>query len=442
MPFDPCREWLGIDVDDLSDPRRVLGLAPAPAGDPGAVVRAADARLESLGRVSPGPFTKAHAAIVRRVEEARDTLLGETAGDSSPRIAGEANPQADFSALTTGRGGGRRRRRKSGSGGLLLSVIALLGVAVAVLAFLVIRPDTLGGRTGPGGAAVRDPTRPPAPERAPPRPAEPSPIAGTNASAPNSGQLAGAEQRGRRQREAEAQARRDEQARLAAEEARRNERTAMAKEQARRDELARLAEERARTSDDRRLEPQGSAEPVRGNAPLAGAIDEAYRALGREDFAAADRLLADATEQVGDDVEAATRLERWRLLAGHAREFNRFRTRAFAAANEGREYEVDGSRFAIIEINPDMFIYRQDGQNRRVPRGEVDPRLEMAIVEAWFAADGRAANHLFLGAGWFCDDPPDLRRARAEWTIAGEGGEAVEPLLALLDDPVIRRAGR
>lgn len=440
MPFDPCREWLGIDVDDLSDPRRVLGLPPPLAGDREAVMRAADARLESLGRVSPGPFTKAHAAIFRRVEEARDALLGETAGDAPARIAGEANQPADFPALAPGRDGSRRRRRKSGSGGLLLPVIALLGLAVAVLAFLVIRPDTLGGTTGPGGAAVRDPARPPASERAPPRPAEPSTTAGTSASAPYSGQPAAAEQRGRQQREAEA--RRDEQARLAEEQARRNEQTAMAKERARRDELARMAEERARTSDDQRMERQGSAEPVRVAAPLAGAIDEAYRALGREDFAAADRLLANATEQVGDDVEAATRLERWLLLAGYAREFTRFRARAFAAANEGREYEVDGSRFAIIEINPDMFIYRQDGQNKRVPRAEVDPRLEMAIMEAWFAADGRAANHLFLGAGWFCDDPPDLRRARAEWTIAGEGGETVEPLLALLDDPVIRRAGR
>ena len=171
-------------------------------------------------------------------------------------------------------------------------------------------------------------------------------------------------------------------------------------------------------------------------------LSDAYAALQRGEFDTSNRLIAAAGDQVGDDVEAATRIENWRLLASYAKEFTTFREQAFAAANAGRDYEIDGNRFAIIEINPDMFVYRWDGQNKRVPRDQVPPRIELAVVEGWFAADGRAANHLFLGARWLCLDPPNPARARAEWRIAGDGGEQVAPLNALLEDPIIRRAGR
>ena len=171
------------------------------------------------------------------------------------------------------------------------------------------------------------------------------------------------------------------------------------------------------------------------------ALREAYAALQRQEFDTADRAIAAAGRQVGDDVEAATRVERWRLLAAYVRNFAGYREQAFKAANAGREYDLGDTRFAVIEITPEKFVYKLRGKTERVAPEQVDPRISLAIVEAWFAADGRAANHLFLGAQAFCIDPPDLRRARCEWLVAGQGGEQVAPLLALLDDPVIRRAG-
>lgn len=170
-------------------------------------------------------------------------------------------------------------------------------------------------------------------------------------------------------------------------------------------------------------------------------LREAYAALQRQEFDTADRAIAAAGRQVGDDVELATRIERWRLLATYARRFVGYREQAFKAANAGREYDLGDTKFAVIEITPEKFVYRLRGKIERKAPDEVDPRIAMAIVEAWFAADGRAANSLFLGAQAFCLDPPDLRRARGEWQRAGQGGEQAAPLLALLDDPVIRRAG-
>jgi len=173
---------------------------------------------------------------------------------------------------------------------------------------------------------------------------------------------------------------------------------------------------------------------------LEASLRDAHRALQREEFDTADRTIKAASREVGDDVEANSRLERWRLFATYARDFVGYQEQAFKAATAGREYEADGRTFAVIEITPTMFIYKLAGKTERVPRGQVDPRIAMAIVESWFAADGRAANHLFLGAHWLCLDPPDTRRARGDWQIAGVGGEQVGPLLMLLDDPVIRRA--
>ncbi len=410
MAFDPCREWLGIDADDLADPRRVLGLPPL-GGDAVAIATAADARLESLRRVAPGAFAKAHAALISRVENARDTLLAEL-----PAGGIDSSQEAVFPPLAAGRAPPPRRgERPSASSGLLLSAIALLGVAVAVLAFLVLRPAKQDRPSGRLVATAGDSVPPREPKPAPGRDRGPSPAGGANPSATDSEQQAD-RQRGRQERAAAEQPRREDEAGMAAERTRRD--------------------EPRRAEQDRTVEQPGIA------AAVNDTVDRAYQALQRQDFDTADRLLATAEKDVGDDVEAATRVQRWQLLAGYAREFTRFRGEAFAAANAGREYEVDGEVIAMIEITPDLFIYKQAGRIERVPRGEVDRRLEMAIVETWVAGDGRAANHLFLGAGWFCHDPPALRRARAEWQIAGAGGEQVAPLIALLDDPVLRQVGR
>lgn len=85
-PFDPCRQWLGIDAVDLGDARRVLGVS-GDERDPLVVLRAAEARLSLLRKISPGPFERARAGLVTRVEEAREKVLAEIA-------AGPGRPSA------------------------------------------------------------------------------------------------------------------------------------------------------------------------------------------------------------------------------------------------------------------------------------------------------------------------------------------------------------
>ena len=79
-PFDPCRQWLGIDAVQLGNAHLVLGVSPQEA-DPMAVLRAAEARLTLLRTLSPGPFEMARAGLIKRVEEAREKLLAEIAAN-------------------------------------------------------------------------------------------------------------------------------------------------------------------------------------------------------------------------------------------------------------------------------------------------------------------------------------------------------------------------
>lgn len=511
MAFDPCREWLGIDAVDLGEPTRVLGL-PAGCRDAAAIGDAAEARLDALRRVTPGPFAKAHAALVARVEEARDTLLATafSGGPAAPprepvpgvfspppppggvaasrwqapaddpgvsRTPSGFQPAADpvepaFDAAV--RRSVARPRSSSGAGGLLLTSLALMGAAVAVIVFLTLNPDpfgrqvavkppinpTAGGKLGGGQPAGGGSSVKPG-QTSTARPSDRPTNGGTSATAADAEREAREAERRREAMEREAREREQQEAerrRLEQEEkARRDAEMAkqkappettddkegeqtpedMAKQQAAAEEARRreamAAEAAKQATDEERLKMQ---------AALDKALGEVFTALQRGEFDTADRTIKASEALVGDDVEAATRIERWRLLATYAREFTGFREQAIAAANAGRDYEVEGTRFAVIEITPELFVYKLAGKIERVPRERVNPKIELAVVEGWFAADGRAANHLFLGARWLCLDPPNLQRARREWQIAGEGGEQVAPLTALLDDPVIRRAAR
>ena len=397
MPFDPCREWLGIDAVDLGDPHRVLGI-PFSETNADAIIHAAEARLAELREISPGPFARAHEALQARVHEARDALLTTAVQmPSEEPVNVAAAPDLPLSSpfVSVRRPVARRSKRPNGSAGILITVGSLLAASVAVVAFFMISDNGVLKQV-----AVVTPTPKPTPTA---KPTPPPPAKVEPAPTP---------------------------------------------------EPRRPAVPEPEPAPEPALEPAPApeliAEEVRQNAAararmiesLETSLRDAHRALQREEFDTADRTIKAASREVGDDVEANSRLERWRLFATYARNFAGYQEQAFEAATAGREYKADGRTFSVIEITPTMFIYKLAGKIERIPRDRVDPRIAMAIVESWFAADGRAANHLFLGAHWLCLDPPDTRRARGEWQIAGVGGEQVGPLLMLLDDPVIRRAAR
>jgi hypothetical protein len=123
------------------------------------------------------------------------------------------------------------------------------------------------------------------------------------------------------------------------------------------------------------------------------------------------------------------------VLAQYAREFTGFRSQALADVKPGNEFDVNGKKIAVVEIDDNKFIYRFLGKNKTTPRDKIPAGILMAIVTNWF--DERPANHLFLGAYHATKPEPDLAKARDHWELAEKGGINAAPLLGLLEDPVL-----
>ena len=133
---------------------------------------------------------------------------------------------------------------------------------------------------------------------------------------------------------------------------------------------------------------------------------------------------------------AKRRVSDWQTLAQYAREFAGYREKAIAGVRPGDEYDVNGKKVGVVEIDDKKFIYRFQGRNKTTPRNKIPAAIAMAIVTKWF--DARPANHLFLGAHHATKPEPDLAKARDQWEKAEKGGINAEPLLRLLDDPLLQ----
>lgn len=187
--------------------------------------------------------------------------------------------------------------------------------------------------------------------------------------------------------------------------------------------------------------PPVDVEKVRAN--VGAAITKGYEALRHQDFAAAKREFERVTAEALDDQQATDRLQRWRQLALYAEQYPGFRDKALSsAASTAATYDLGSRQIAVVEFTAREFIYRDSrnpGRNLRVPRDAIPPDVESALVELWFAKDGRAANHLFLGAAALARRKPDLAAARREWQAAAAGGEPHGSLLLeILNDPAVR----
>lgn len=429
-PFDPCKQWLGIDAVDLVDPRRVLGLAPGEI-DPVAVLRAAEARLARLRGIEPGPFAVARRALMQRVEEARETVLREisaAAGFPAPRslsmppppggavprpatpapvvprvpVVPPAPPQIPPPAAAAGwpeedrptnpapaievRRSGTYRKRSSGSGVLLFLIAALAAAAGALYAYK-FRPDLLGlKKVATRQRAEVKPAPQPEPEPQPePKPTPPS---------------------------------------------------------------------KPKTKTKTKPRPQPSAEPKPEPPPpppeptppeptphenigrLESLLGDVKKKLQEEDFAAAQTAVVEAAS-VAMSKPSRERVERWAELVTFAKGFEGYREKALADVTAGDEYDIRGKKVAIVEIDDEKLIYRFAGKNKTTPRNRIPGGILMKIVTEWF--DENPANDLYIGAHHATKEEPDFEKARASWNQAQALGADASLLLPLLDDPVLTK---
>lgn len=175
------------------------------------------------------------------------------------------------------------------------------------------------------------------------------------------------------------------------------------------------------------------------DSEIETAIASASAAIRTSDFDTADALLASALEG-GRSMPAKRRVADWQTLAQYARGFAGFREKAIAAVNPGDEYDVNGKKVGVVEIDDKKFIYRFQGRNKTTPRDKIPAGIAMAIVTTWF--DERPDNHLFLGAYHATKPEPDLAKAQDHWERAEKGGINAEPLFRLLDDPLLQEGAK
>lgn len=442
-PFDPCRQWLGIDAVDLLDPRRVLGIGPGEA-DPLTVLRAAEDRLATLRSVAPGPFAVARQALLKRVEEAREAVLRDLAVGPAPAgpaprrftmppppggvvartrapapvvprvpIVPPAAPRVPQAGAMPGwpdDGVGSAgpaptieirprvvyRKQSSGTGALLL-LIAALATAAGALAWFVLHSAGGGGARiavaprgalGPGLDSLPAlepapaPTPAPAPASAPapkPEPEPPPEPAPVTAPEPDPEPVA-----------------------------------------------------------DPRPEPPPvpapQPAPPEDSRRLASLLGDVKKALRDADFAAA-RTAVEEAATVAAAGPSRDRVGRWTELITFAAGFADYREKALAAVTAGDEYDVGGRKLAIVEIDDRKLVYRYGGRNSTKPRDRIPGGIVMAIVTDWF--DDTPANGLYIGAHLATKEEPDLDKARAAWQAAQDRGADASQLLPLLEDPVL-----
>jgi hypothetical protein len=191
-------------------------------------------------------------------------------------------------------------------------------------------------------------------------------------------------------------------------------------------------EAQAAADEERRARLRAEAAPI-----VEKSLRAVLAALRDDDQAAARREVDAAVTAAGEDPELTTRCERWRLLVNYAKELETFRRQASESAAQGREYDIGGRIIGIVELTPQAYAYKEAGRIARGARSDLPKPIERAILREWFAADGRAANHIFLGVDQLLDPKPDMQKVRAEWETALRGEPATRPLMPLLDDPAI-----
>ncbi len=500
-PFDPCRQWLGVDAVHVGNARLMLGVSPQEA-DPTVVLRAAEARLNLLRAISPGPFEMARAGLIKRVEEAREKLLAEIAAspqrsrsDSAAPFAMPAPPSQRPAALPPtsaprpaaipaippavpaavpavppavpggdfrGDGGGAETiairttvyRKKTPVAGIATALLTLSALAGGLVYYAYyVRPNAKNSveRQTAGVEPVEAQN---SPESAKDR----SPKPGTRSADLTSDDAVSTSKpppaRNKRRRPSRPEPEPDPQTQETPPQPKETpplEKAAMpavpppqAAMKKPPDAISMPADAMATGEKPTKKQPaEGiSTEPMaEENAELEATLAEALEALQRQEYDTVTTLLAAASKKIGgrESASAASqRLESWQQLAVYSKGFMDYRQQALAAVKPGEEYDVQNQKVDVVEVDADTFKYRSPGGNKTVPHDKIPAGIMLAIVRQWF--DENPANDLYLGAYHLSKSEPDLKLAREHWEKAQAAGADASGLMPLLDDPVFAKS--
>ncbi|MFZ5830540.1 MAG: hypothetical protein ACOY3P_10650 [Planctomycetota bacterium] len=178
------------------------------------------------------------------------------------------------------------------------------------------------------------------------------------------------------------------------------------------------------------VSPSGDAAK---RAAFSQAVAAARKALAQRDIPAGREELERASQsaQSSTDREEIRRLD---LLSTHLESFwTRVRT-GLPKLEGGEEFEIGGTRVAIVEANESRVVIRAAGQNRSYSLGVMPAALVLAVAEkqAEYDANWRLLKGCFLAM----DPGGDREAARALWQEAAQGGVETKTLLPELNVPL------
>ena len=492
-PFDPCKQWLGVDAVDLGNARLVLGVSRQET-DPSVVVRAAEARLNLLRTISPGPFEMARAGLIKRVEEARDRLLAEIA-TSPPRPMSAAavtfampTPPSQAAGVASGPpsmrqglapavppavppampsmvppvppavpGGGVEKiairttvyRKKTPVAGVALTVLALCGVAGGLLYYTVYEKPKgeKSSKSAKSGERHPDPSAPPtdpatATRQTPRNVAKDDETPGESETDRSEPAIKPQPRRTRRRPRPDANAAEqgdaaDEGEELAAPVSTPMQKPAVAMA------VKQMPEQMPAKTPMKMpvAEKPADALPAKPipekDSRLDATLAEALDALRRQEDDAVNKALAAASTQAGGK-EATQRVDGWKLLAGYYKGFLEYREKALAAVKPGDEYEFKNQTVVVVKVDDEKFTYHTPDGDKAVSRDKIPAGISLAIVTQWF--DANPAKDLYVGAYHLAKPESDPNRAREHWEQALAAGADASRLLPLLDDPVFAKS--
>ncbi len=488
-PVDPCRQWLGIDAIDLGNARIVLGISPQEM-DPLAVVRAAEARLNLLRTIAPGPFEMARAGLIKRVEEAREKLLTEIAATpqrlrpdaavafampappsqraaSSPPVPATrpaaapgmppavpgtvppVPPTVPGGAFPGDRGGVETiairttvYRKKTPVAGIAMTVLALSAVAGGLSYFAsygnlqarkpggrqMARADSAAVRVGAEPEKDRRSESVERPAHKPAEPHEEEPLDPASDRAVSTSKPPSARKERSRGSEPEARREREEEP----------PQVVSLPTKAPPASTPKPMEEEAMAADEKPADEKPAAGLIAvENRQLDDTLSESLESLRQQEYDSVTRLLAKAAKEARGP-QAGQRVASWQQLATYFKGFMDYREKALAAVKPGDEYDVINQKIGVVEVDAEKFIYRSAGGNKTVPIDKIPAGIVLAIVMQWF--DSNPANNLYIGAYHLAKPEPDLQRAREHWEQAQAAGADASDLMPLLDDPVFARS--
>lgn len=494
-PFDPCKQWLGIDAVHVGNARLVLGVSPQEA-DPLVVLRAAEARLNLLRAISPGPFEMARTGLIKRVEEAREKLLAEIAASPlrprtdaaaafampvppSQRVADGPPVPATRSGVVPsvppavpgavppvpptvpgggfhGDGGGVEAisirttvyRKKTPVAGLVIALLTLSAMAGGLFYYAssgkakakksgerqTARAEPAAAQISPGPAKDRMSKSAERPARKPAQMEEEKPADPTDDRAVSTSKPPSARrERDRRPPPEPESGPQPDEARLVEEAAM----PAVTPPQPMRP----AAPQKPSDADGMAGDDAPAEAMAEDDGQLDAAFAEVLEAIRRQEYDTVTRLLAAASKRAGgrrSGSAVSKRLDSWQQLATYAKGFMDYREQALAAVKPGDEYDVKNQKVGVVEVDDEKFIYRSAGGNKTVPRDKIPAGIVMAIVMQWF--DSNPANDLYIGAYHLAKPEPDPTRAREYWERAEAAGADASGLMPLLDDPVFAKA--